>query len=211
MQNIYDKDYYEDGIATGKSCYQNYQWLPEMTIRMAYNLIKYLGLDERDLILDYGCAKGYLIKALRLLDIQAFGCDISQYAFEKMDPDVKEYCKLISPDLRIPFNEQFDWLITKDVMEHLYEDDLNLMLDQTRRSARNMFHIIPLGDGEKFRIEAYHNDPSHVHMKNEEWWRTKFGQHGWKVKRFDYQVRGIKENWTSKFPKGNGFFVLERV
>ena len=211
MQNIYDKDYYENGIATGKSCYQNYQWLPELTIRMAYNLMKYLGLDEQDLVLDYGCGKGYLVKAFRLLDIQAFGCDISEYAFEKTDPDVKEYCKLIPPDLKIPFEEKFDWMITKDVLEHIDEPVLDIVLEQAKNHTQNMFHVIPLGDDSKFRIEAYHNDPSHVQMQDEGWWRKKFEQHGWNVQRFDYQVRGIKENWTRKFSKGNGFFVLERT
>ena len=37
----YDKDYFKNGIASGKSCYSNYRWLPELTIPMAYNIIKY--------------------------------------------------------------------------------------------------------------------------------------------------------------------------
>jgi len=70
--NKYDEEYFESGLATGKSCYLNYRWLPELTIKMAHNIIRYLDLKENEKILDYGCAKGYLVKAFRILDIEAY-------------------------------------------------------------------------------------------------------------------------------------------
>ncbi len=210
-QNIYDKDYFENGVVVGKSCYQNYQWLPELTIRMAFNMIKHLQLRERDRVLDYGCAKGYLVKALRILDIEAFGCDISRYAIENIDAEVKNFCKLIDGQFVIPFDGPFDWIASKDVLEHLPNDTLDSLLQEAKRLTGKMFHVVPLGDGGVFRIPHYHDDLSHVQMQDEQWWRRKFEEHGWRVVRFDHKVKGIKENWTNKYNNGNGFFVLEGV
>lgn len=54
-QEYYNVDYYENGLSTGKSCYQNYTWMPEMTIPMAMTMIDYLSISKNHTILDYGC------------------------------------------------------------------------------------------------------------------------------------------------------------
>ena len=61
--NIYDKNYYECGIESGKSLYTNYRWMPELTIPMCSRMIEHLKISSRDKILDFGCAKGYSVKA----------------------------------------------------------------------------------------------------------------------------------------------------
>ena len=104
-QELYDREYFENGIITGKSCYQNYRWMPETTIKMAFNIIKYLHLPEGARFLDFGCAKGYLVKALRLLDIDAYGCDVSKYTIEMADAESQDYCKLVTDSSILPFKE----------------------------------------------------------------------------------------------------------
>ena len=52
---IYDADYYERGIESGKSLYQNYRWMPEATMSMAMALIDYLVIRRGDSVLDLGC------------------------------------------------------------------------------------------------------------------------------------------------------------
>lgn len=209
-QDIYDRDYFEDGICAGKSFYINYRWMPEATIRMAYNMIKHLNLHDHDLLLDYGCAKGYLVKALRILDISAYGCDISRYAINCVDADVREYCKLVEPGSVIPFDIDFDWLITKDVMEHLSERAIDRVLHEASQHVRKMFHVIPLGNNGQFRVPEYHSDVTHIQIQNENWWIKKFQEHGWKIIEFSFKVRGVKENWWKKYDKGNGFFTLAK-
>ncbi len=83
----FDRDYFERGIASGKSLYENYRWIPELTIPMAMTYIDTLGLKKEDRILDFGCAKGYVVKALRMLHRKAWGCDVSDYAIESSDQD----------------------------------------------------------------------------------------------------------------------------
>lgn len=204
ISTLFDEEYFERGAVTGKSCYMNYRWLPELTIRMAYNIVKILGL-EGETVLDYGCAKGYLVKALRILDIEAYGCDVSKYAIDNIDPEVKKYCKLIKRT--IPFST--DWIITKDVLEHLSEKDLDYFLEESRKKAKGCFHIIPLGENNRYIIEDYHRDKTHKLAKDDCWWMKKFEKHGWQLRLFDYYARGIKENWTGRYPKGNGFFIFE--
>lgn len=70
---MYDREYFEYGVETGKSNYQNYRWIPELTIPMAMTIIDLLGIKPNESVLDYGCAKGYLVKALRMLHRNAWG------------------------------------------------------------------------------------------------------------------------------------------
>jgi len=210
--NKYDEEYFESGLATGKSCYLNYRWLPELTIKMAHNIIRYLDLKENEKILDYGCAKGYLVKAFRILDIEAYGCDISSYAIDKVDAETREYCKLIRDKKElIPFDFNFDWIMTKDVLEHLEEKTLDKFVLQSYQKSKKCFHVIPLSDeSNNYIVPEYALDETHVLMRSKDWWIKKFESFGWKLVSFDYKVRGVKENWTKKYEKGNGFFIFEK-
>lgn len=206
----FDLDYYENGIATGKSGYMNYQWMPELTIKLAYNIIKHLDIKEGQKVLDYGCAKGYLVKALRLLDMDASGVDISEYAIKLADAEVRDYCQVVPEDDPLAMVERHDWLITKDVLEHMQESTLDNFLEKSRLVAKKSFHVVPLGDAnDNFIVPEYENDITHVLAKAKEWWQAKFESHGWEVDSFSYKVRGIKENWTDRYEYGNGFFILK--
>jgi len=99
---FYDAKYFEDGIASGKSCYVNYRWIPELTIPMAFWIVRALGIEPGARVLDYGCSKGYVVRALRLLGVDAWGVDVSQYAIRHCDADVRDYYALITDDDPVP-------------------------------------------------------------------------------------------------------------
>lgn len=210
----YDEDYFERGLTTGKSCYVNYHWMPELTIRMAYFMIKDLPIEEGSKILDFGCAKGYLVKAFRILTFEAYGVDISDYAISQVDRDVEHFCKLIKDtrDIKKAFNiERFDWLISKDVFEHIPESQLNCVLRELSAISKKMFVVIPLGKDDisgKFMISAYDKDGTHYTAKTDEWWRKLFQKNELTVERVSFTFRYCKENWTQVCPKGNAFYVL---
>ena len=48
MTEIFDKDYFENGVKTGKSDYENYRWIPEMTRKEADVIIDILHLKKGD-------------------------------------------------------------------------------------------------------------------------------------------------------------------
>ncbi len=203
----FDRDYFERGIASGKSLYENYRWIPELTIPMAMTYIDTLGLKKEDRILDFGCAKGYVVKALRMLHRKAWGCDVSDYAIESSDQEIGRYLKLCNGRI-IPFRRRFEWIIAKDVLEHIKETELENTLLELRRRGDNMLAIIPLGESGRFIVPAYHLDKTHTLIKGEEWWAKWFIQVGWEIREFKYRIEGIKDNWAD-YPKGNGFFKLK--
>ena len=204
----FDKDYYENGIQTKKSLYENYRWMPELTIPFCSVLIEHLGIKEEDTILDFGCAKGYVVKALRLLHRKAFGVDISEYAINSTPVDTKEYVSLIDENYKI--YGTYDWVICKDVLEHIKYDNIDSVIKILGRVGSNIFCSIPLGDGEKYIIPTYEEDTTHVIRESLSWWQSVFVKNGFEVKMAEYLMRHVKEDW-SQWEKGNGFFVLENT
>ncbi len=202
MKNLYDEDYYERGLESKKSCYSNYRWIPELTIPMAFQMIEYLNIKSSDTILDFGCAKGYLVKAFRMLYRQAYGYDISTYAKQSAPEDIKkyiieDYCK-----------EHFTWVIAKDVFEHIPYDELDDTLSSIAAVTEKVFCIIPLGENGQYIIPAYELDATHIVRENMDWWKECFTRNKFKIQTATYNVAHIKDNWK-QWEKGNGFFVLE--
>jgi len=202
----YDEDYFERGIATGKSCYENYRWIPELTIPMAMTIIDLLKIERGATVLDFGCAKGFLVKALRMLYRDAWGVDCSDYAIGKVDPEVKAFCGPIHSLVR---HDGFEYLIAKDVLEHIEKEQLHDWLSVLRERGKKLLAIIPLGENGKYRVPAYEKDVTHRIKEDEIWWLETFAKAGWKVAWYDFRVPGIKDNWAM-FDKGNGFYVLIR-
>lgn len=202
MKNLYNEDYYEKGLETGVSCYTNYRWIPELTIPLAARILEYLNIQEFDTILDFGCAKGYLVKALRLLNREAYGYDISKYALSHCPEDIKKY--LFTGKI----NQKYDWIISKDVFEHVSYEELEELLFELKTKCNKMFCVVPLGADGKYEVPAYDLDKTHTIKEPLEWWEEKFDNAGFQVLEAKHRVKYIKENW-SKWKKGNGFFVLK--
>jgi 2-polyprenyl-3-methyl-5-hydroxy-6-metoxy-1,4-benzoquinol methylase len=112
--HLFTKDYYEDGVRKHISGYENYKWEPTRSIPEALDIQKEFTFKT---CVDYGCAKGFLVNALRIIGIDAYGEDISEYAVENCHLNVREYVSL-------PTDKYYDLLICKDVLEHVKEEDL---------------------------------------------------------------------------------------
>lgn len=199
----YDEDYYLRGTETGKSLYHNYRWLPELTIPLAHELMNIIGIYAGQRVLDYGCAFGYLVKALRLLHVDAWGCDTSLYARRKAPPDVANYLKHEIPA------KVFTATIAKDVFEHIPEENLDKILYTLSRYSEKLFVIVPLGNGKLYHIPSYEADLTHVHRQPLEWWEAKLKAFYPKV---DARTKWghLKENWVKINPHGNGFLLASK-
>lgn len=203
MKSLFNEDYYERGIEKGISGYTNYRWIPELTIPLAARMIEYLGIQQDDKILDYGCAKGYLVYAFRLLHREAYGYDISDYALSCAPREVESY---ISNTLDC--EKMYDWVIAKDVFEHLEKETLEQLLDRLRKMTKKLFVIVPLGENGNYVVPAYEHDVTHIIREDLDWWKEIMCKHNFKVVSAEYKVRFIKENYAN-YDKGNGFLVLE--
>lgn len=202
--NVFDEKYYEDGIANHISGYENYRWMPERTIREATSIIEKV---EFETVLDFGCAKGFMVYAMSLLGKDASGVDISEYAIGASIPQVKDKLSLInSPD---EISGHYDLLMAKDVLEHVPYDILPGMLKTFRTKCSKILVAVPLGENKKFRIRQYEMDVTHIIREPEEFWLKALGDAGFKIKFFDYQMGNLKGNWTKTHPFGNAFIISE--
>ena len=197
----FTKDYYEDGVRKHISGYEDYKWMPTRSIPEALDIQNYF---EFDTCVDYGCAKGFLVNALRIVGCDAWGEDISEYAVENCHPNVRDYVSL-------PNDKQYDLLICKDVLEHVEVEDIPSVLQKFKKKSKQFFFVIPLGDDDRFRIREYEVDITHVTKKDEEWWIKMFESQGLELVKFSYSLGSIKEKWIEPYPHGNGFFILRDV
>jgi len=204
--SYFDEDYFERGRDTGKSYYQNYRWMPQRSFREAFAIIDYLKLNEKSYLLDVGCAKGFLVRALRELEIKVDGCDISKYALQ-FAPAGCWYCGVnMTWEMKCG---KYTHAFLKDVLEHGTREQIINILCMIWTVAPVLMCIIPMGDFGKYRIPEYHIDKSHIIAENENWWRKVFADVGWKIRSECKHVPGIKDNWNY-CATGNRVFVLER-
>lgn len=207
MGNKYTEDYYERGLESGLSCYQKYRWLPEVTIPAVMSIIDFLGIKRNDKVLDFGCAKGYYVKAFRMLYREAWGCDISEYAISNADKKIRKFIKLNSKENFVPFDFKFDFIIAKDVLEHLDEESVRLFLEHTSYCSDVLFIVVPLAKNGKYIVPTDEKDVTHNIRLTEEGWLDIFNSSSWFTVESFTSVPGIKEH-QSVYKGGVGFFVL---
>ncbi|MCE7975225.1 MAG: class I SAM-dependent methyltransferase [Leptolyngbya sp. PLA1] len=202
----YDEDYYERGIESGKSCYSNYRWLPDLTIPMAMVLIDALGIRPRQRVLDFGCAKGFTVKALRILRRDAFGIDVSPYAISQADRDIASHVALVDDLDSWSLRRRFDHVIAKDVLEHVPYEVMDDTLHAISRMTDSFMVVVPLGRDGRFVIEAYERDVTHVVREDAAWWLENLERHFADVA-WQHHIDGLKDNWHRVDPKGNAVFI----
>jgi SAM-dependent methyltransferase len=205
--SIYDAEYFLRGRESGKSLYDDYRWMPELTISMVRDMIAHLGIAKHHRILDYGAARGYTVKAFRQLGYEAYGIDISQWAIDNCDPDVKD-CMIHTDHIPLVFD--FDWIIAKDVLEHV--PNVNEVIDKMLKAANvGIFAVVPLSlaDNRPYIVQEYEFDITHIHRLSLASWARMFMRPGWSVTGA-YMVPGIKQNYA-KWEWGNGFITARRL
>lgn len=213
---VYDEEYFLRGRESGKSLYDNYRWLPDLTIPMVKAIVRHCDIRDHHSVLDFGAARGYIVKAFRQLGYDCYGIDASEWAVQNCDPEIAVAMKCTSvlpPDMH--------WILAKDVLEHVanVQEVVSEMLDKARVG---IFAVVPLSaiDGGPYIVPDYELDVTHVHRLTLATWTRMFIRHGWSVE-CAYRVRGVKDNyhgWLAwvrddfeKWRQGNGFIVARRM
>jgi SAM-dependent methyltransferase len=200
LPEVFNASYFERGCELGISLYENYRWMPEVSIPMACEL---KAMYPKQSILDFGCAKGFLVKALRSLGVCSYGVDISDYAISCADDDTRPF--LFKTLAEAP---AADVVFSKDTFEHIQKQNLEPVLNTLRNKFKRLFVIVPFGENGVYRIREYDKDLTHMIFEPEEWWSLQFRHAGLKIETMSYRVKGFKDNWAHH-KNGNGFYFLK--
>ena len=206
----FNEDYYERGAETGKSLYSHYRWMPELTIPMAHHIAKYMDLDDNEKVLDFGCAKGFTVKALRLLGYKAYGVDVSEYAVSQIEEHTRKWCGVIKPQEPLVCAEfGYDWILCKDILEHVPYEHISKQMEVFYRGGKNLFIIVPIGRNGKYLIDSYEQDKSHFIKEDIDWWCNEVVDAGFDIAKATYDLGPFKKNWQFE-PEGNALIIANR-
>ncbi len=175
--SFYDREYYaghksEYRIAPHESALGKF--LHTMTYIYRAGIIKAF-INPKN-CLDVGCGTGGLVKWLRFFGIDAHGVEISPDALELADPSLKPYLKE-ADIIKLPYEEnQFDLVVTFDVMEHLERGRIKKAIDETLRVSKK-YVLHKIYTKENLWITWFHaRDFSHVSVLNRRHWQRMFSQ-----------------------------------
>jgi SAM-dependent methyltransferase len=201
----FDEDYFLRGKETGVSLYEDYRWLGHLTVPMVLSMVEHLDISRNDTILDFGCARGYSVRAFRELGYEAYGVDISEWAILNADEVSRPF---VSCTDKIP--PLMDWIIAKDVLEHIYAV-ADLITELMEAAKIGVFAVVPLApfDHQPYAVADYEKDVTHIHRLSLATWARLFMRPGWTVEA-SYRVRGVKDNYNG-WDNGNGFITARRL
>ncbi len=209
MKNFpYDKSYYKNNYVSPihvklKIAYIYYLWLAFFCIILSSKI------KRGSRVLDVGCGIGNLVWALRKLGMDAYGIEPS-IAAKNMSVSPR-FC-LYKNYRKLPFQDNnFDLIYTNEVLEHISEKELNFHIkDLLRVSTGKIINMI----GVEERGPMVTEEPTHLIIRNEEWWEKRFKNLGFTVKKgnifyfFPYfprkiNIRGIKKGYFLLKAKSN--------
>lgn len=144
----------------------------------AYVILGIAMIERCNAVLDYGCGKGSLSRALRKIGWQA----------QEYDPGVEQYAAQPKPA---------DLVVSLDVLEHIEPELLDNVLDHVRDLTRKiLFVAIATRPAKRFLTDGRN---AHLIVEDgETWWRPRFEERGFDVRRV--WLTGVSE-WVAMMQK----------
>lgn len=106
------------------------RWQP-----VAKDIVEHFGLKKGDRVLDVGCAKGFLVKDLLALGIDAYGIDVSHYALMHCEPETIGRLHLGSAE-NLPFPDgSFSAVLSINTIHNLPRERCKTALREMQRLA----------------------------------------------------------------------------
>ncbi len=117
-------------------------------VSVARRIKKIYKLKNNAKILDVGCAKGFLVKDLVDIGLDAYGLDISEYAIKNSHKDVVGRIHLGNAN-KLPFKDNtFDFVISLNTLHNLEKNDCKVALKEITRVSKGRSFI---------QVDAYRN------------------------------------------------------
>lgn len=172
LSQIYDKDYFENGVGTKKSNYFDYSWarLGSYFQKTAKHIVNKFSPSS---VLDVGCAKGFLVKALVELGVDAYGVDPSEYAFNEVPADIKGRTVIGAAQQLHDEDNSFDLVTCFDVLEHIPEKDVPQVLSEMLRVSKQWLIIRVVTKELPNDVDANHSI-----IREKDWWIEKIKEAG---------------------------------
>jgi glycosyltransferase involved in cell wall biosynthesis/SAM-dependent methyltransferase len=175
----FDADYFENGL---KSNWTNgYHWRDFAGLFRETAQFLTAMFPEAASFLDAGCAKGFLVRALRELGKDARGFDHSVWAIERAEESARAFLSQASAE-RAEFDRSFDVTLAFSLLENLTEEQALEFFVRARAWTRQAFVAVVLTcehDEKRTQILANDRDLSHLTLQSRAWWHERFLRAGW--------------------------------
>lgn len=173
----FERGYYID---SDTSNYKNY--LTKKFEGTAHDIIDELDITIES-ILDFGCAMGGLIDALiRLGHKRVTGTDISYWAIDEGRQMYNLSSWILQHYNRQLLEDDYDYVIFLDVLEHVPLDELHAMLSRIKSNKIIVRLPVSAKEGENFVLNVSQNDKTHIQIHDKIWWNMLFERYGFILK-----------------------------
>lgn len=176
----FDADYFEHGA---KSNWTNgYHWRDFAGLFRDTAQFLVAMFPEAESFLDAGCAKGFLVRALRELGKDAWGFDHSAWALERAEKVARPFLHHVSAE-NAEFERSFDVLLAFFLLESLTEVQAQNFLERCRRHTQQALVAAILtceNDQARERLAKEDRDLSRVTLRSRTWWHELFVRCGWR-------------------------------
>jgi 2-polyprenyl-3-methyl-5-hydroxy-6-metoxy-1,4-benzoquinol methylase len=173
----YDADYFEHGIKSNWD--SGYRWPAFQKLFRETAAFLAATFPVANSYLDAGCAKGFLVKALREAGKDARGFDASPWAIEHAEAEARPYVRLAGVD-DYCFPEPVDLLVALDLFAHLTEEQAARFLERARPHVRVALVAVIATFDEAAPPDPKDRDLSRITRQTRAWWDERFRQAGWR-------------------------------
>jgi GT2 family glycosyltransferase/SAM-dependent methyltransferase len=142
-------------------------------------------------VLDVGCGRGYLVRALRQRGVASWGIDSPGTSIGSLLPESQAYCTVRS--IADPWPEDhFDLIVCIDVLEHLAESRVESAVENLcTHSEQVLFCCSPMAPG----------NVDHINAQPIEYWAGIFDRHDF-LHDLDYDA-GFISQWAMRLIKAD--------
>ena len=106
--------------------------------KVTEDIVSYYNLKSKSKILDVGCGKGFLVKDLCDIDMDAYGIDISEYAIKNSPEDIKNRLKIGSAEVLPYKNNYFDLVISINTLSQPKREDCKTAIREIVRVTKKI-------------------------------------------------------------------------
>jgi ADP-heptose:LPS heptosyltransferase/glycosyltransferase involved in cell wall biosynthesis/SAM-dependent methyltransferase len=207
----FDADYFEHGV---KSNWKNgYHWRDFASLFRDTAQFLVMMFPEAASFLDAGCAKGFLVRALRELGKDAWGFDHSKWALERAEELARPFLRQACAE-SVEFDRRFDLTLAFSLLENLTEEQALEFLRRARTWTSQALVVVLLvcnDEAERTRLLADDRDLARVTLQSRAWWHERFLRAEWRQDALHRSLQRLCQADPLPARMGWELFVYARV